>query len=772
MAAADFAVAASAGAIALALSTTLWSWRFRRRSELAVAALQTRLVQAEAIAGEAEAAATVFDGVLVAVEGREVRVVAGDDALPGLAQALGLASLDAVRLLETLGETAPDHARLIDALVHAGEPFRFLVQRPSGAVLVEGRPSGGLAWIRVALAQDAPATGRFAGLADRLPEPAWIVDASGALVWANRAWLQAAEAASLELARAEGKAFDRGANALVADAARLKSRREGFRWVTVKGQRRAYKVVAEPLEEGETLAFAIDVTEAEETRELLRRHASAHGETLNHLADGVAIFGPERRLTYHNTAFQTLWDLDPAWLAERPTHGEVLDRLRQRRRLPETADYARFKARELDFYGSTEVAPDDTWTLPDARTLRIVRQPHLLGGLLLIFSDITDELKLRAEYNALIQVQRATLDKLHDAVAVFGSDGRLRFYNEAFQRLWNLGAAQLADAGDFDGVIELCRPLLHDAAFWSELKARATDPDPQARVHVAAEVKTSDRRTFAYQSCPLPDGATLVAFGDVTARHELESALDQRSQALAETEQLKREFVGNVSYELRTPLTTILGYTELMQADGAALPERARGYLASVRAAGVALARSIDDVLDMAEMDAGEMALQTEDVPVGEALAAAGRRAAPLLESCAASLVVEVADTAGLLRADSRRLAQILDHLIDNAARACSRGGTVTLAAERSAGEVRIRVSDTGRGIPYHQQAHVFDRFVGRDRGGPGLGLALVKALVELHGGWIELQSDPGAGASFTVHLPEGTPAAAGETSVALERAG
>jgi nitrogen-specific signal transduction histidine kinase len=755
MAAADFAFAASAGAIALALSTTLWSWRFRRRCEAAVSGLHARLVAAEIAAGEAEAAASVFDGVLVAVDGREARLIVGEDALPALADLLEAKADDAVGLIEALAATHPDHARRFDALMTSGEPFRFLVQRPTGAIVVEGRPSGGLAWIRAALAREAPSGGRFAGLADRLPGPAWIIDASGALVWANRAWLEAAETPSIERAVADDKAFDRGADALLTDAQRLKSRREGFRWVTVKGQRRAYRVIAEPLEEGETLAFAVDVTEAEETRELLKRHASAHGETLNHLADGVAIFGPERRLTYHNTAFQTLWKLDPAWLAERPTHGELLDRLRQKRLLPETADYAKFKGRELDFYGSTEVAPDDLWTLPDARTLRIVRQPHPLGGLLLIFSDITDELKLRAEYNALIQVQRATLDKLNDAVAVFGSDGRLRFHNEAFESLWGLHAAQLQDAGDFDGVIGLCRPLVHDANFWSELKARATDPDPQARVHLASEVKTSDRRTFAYQSCPLPDGATLVAFGDVTARHALESALDQRSQALAETEKLKREFVGNVSYELRTPLTTILGYTELMEAEGSALPDRARGYLASVRNAGAQLARSIDDVLDMAEMDAGEMALALEETPVAEALAEAVERMTPLLASRQSQLVLACDPSAGLMRADGRRLAQILDHLIENAARACQAGGVVTVAADRAAGAVRIRVSDTGRGIPYHQQAHVFDRFVGRDRGGPGLGLALVKALVELHGGWIELESEPGAGATFTVHLPE-----------------
>jgi PAS domain-containing protein len=197
------------------------------------------------------------------------------------------------------------------------------------------------------------------------------------------------------------------------------------------------------------------MTEAEETRDTLRRHVEAHDETLNHLADAVAIFGPSKRLAFHNTAFQSLFNIDPAWLDERPTHAELLDRLRQRRLLPEVVDYAGLEGRELDFYGASEAAPDDSWSLPDGRTLRVVRQPHPLGGVLLLFSDITDELKLRSRFNAQIQVQTATLDKLNDAVAVFGSDGRIRLHNEAFETFWGCPAT----AGRCPGFRRRRRPV-------------------------------------------------------------------------------------------------------------------------------------------------------------------------------------------------------------------------------------------------------------------------------------------------------------------------
>ena len=167
------------------------------------------------------------------------------------------------------------------------------------------------------------------------------------------------------------------------------------------------------------------------------------------------------------------------------------------------------------------------------------------------------------------------------------------------------------------------------------------------------------------------------------------------------------------------------------------------------------LARSIDDVLDMAQIDADEMALDLEDVRVGELIGAAARRWAREAEEGRIALQVEHAEDIGVIRADAHRLTQILDHLVENALRQTPPEGRVTISARRALGEVKLQVSDTGRGIPFHVQAHIFDRFVGRERGGPGLGLALVKALTELHGGWVALESEPGNGATFTCHLPE-----------------
>ncbi|MGE5566761.1 MAG: ATP-binding protein [Parcubacteria group bacterium] len=752
-------LAASAGAISLAICATLWALIQRRRTDERVAALQRRIAELSGESDIAQASVEAFDSALLVVEDGAARLASGADSLAACAAVFEIELPEPQALLNALMRADPDHARRLKALFDRGEPCAFEARGPNGVVSVEGRTAGALAWLRLSAAEGAgaalPTAARFAAFLDTRSEPAWIAAADGTLQWANKAWLAEVDASDVADAMARNLSFDRAADALVSEAANLGERRQTVRWASAGGRRRAFRFTAEPLEGGGVGVWAQDATEVEEMRETLKRHVEAHDETLNHIDEAVAIFSPTRKLSFYNAAFAELWGLEPAWLTERPSHGEILDRLRQRRRLPETADYAKWKADELAHYEALGPQPDDLWTLPDGRTLKVVRQPHPLGGLLVLFSDITDELKLKAQYNALIQVQQATLDKLSDAVAVFGSDGRLRLHNEAFAEFWNVTPIELSAAGDFEGVVELCIPRLHDQAFWRELKGRVADPDPVARAPMTGEVKTSDGRIVAYQSRPLPDGATLIAFADVTDTRQLESALAAREAALAEAERLKREFVGNVSYELRTPLTTIIGYSELLEHGGEKLTDRARGYVGSVRSAATQLARSINDVLDIAQIDAGEMGLEITDVDVSELLADVAARWQDEAEASGVKVLVEDSREVGHMRGDAHRLAQILDHLVENGLRQTPKGGTVALSAKRALGEVQLHVADTGRGIPFHVQAHIFDRFVGRDRGGPGLGLALVKALVELHGGWVALESEPGAGALFTCHLPE-----------------
>ena len=431
--------------------------------------------------------------------------------------------------------------------------------------------------------------------------------------------------------------------------------------------------------------------------------------------------------------------------------------MREKRLLPEQADYSGWKSDELARYDlpPTDETPDELWPLPDGRTLRVARQRHPLGGLMLIFEDKTDELALRARYNTLINVQRATLDKLHEAVAVFGANGRLQLHNNAFEDIWGFEAEELDGQPEFDQVAETCAALFADDRVWNDIKARVTDPSPQARKQVTGEMRRSDDRVLTYLTRPLPDGATLICWDDVTDSRRIEEALRERAEALETSERIKTEFVEHVSYQLRTPLTTINGYADMLaQGFAGALSDRQKEPMAAIQMAAEHLAKLVDDILDVAAIDAGQLELDLGDVDVADV----AREAAELIQARAdhhsIKLGVDVEGASGLIRADRNRIKQVAMNLLSNAIRHVQTGGEVTIGARRSEDQLTLWVADDGEGIAPEKQATVFERFSRGERGGAGLGLSLVKEIAQLHGGWVELQSEPGKGTKVSCHFP------------------
>ncbi len=736
-----------AGAASCWAAARRWVGHIETRAARDAESLESRLALATS-------GADACDFVLIAIRNARTTVIAGEETLAAIALSLGAAPRCGP-VLDVITVASAEAARVMKGLVTDGIGFDLV----AAGVAVSGRARGATAWLRLSWSDAAAdavsgAPSRLEALIDAYGDPAWLSSAKGEAAWGNRAWLRAIGARDLDHARHEGMTLDAGADALARAVAVGRMTAERVRWIQIAGQRRALLFKAVPLENGQVAIWTTDVTQGEAAADTLRRHIAAHEITLDQISDAVAVFGRDRRLSFHNEAFAKLWGLEPAWLAEQPSHSEWLDRLRLLGRLPETSDYGRFRADELARHEHLEPDAAALWRLPGERTLRVLGQPHPAGGVILIFSDITPELRLNTQFNHLIQVQRATLDKLGDAVAVFGADARLRLHNEAFETLWGMSADRLAGAGAFDDIAEHCLRRVTDLGFWRDLKGRITSPDPADRAPAVGEAATADGRRLAWQSRPLPDGATLIGFADVTDTRALQDAVRDREAALLQSERLKRDFVANVSHQLRTPLTTILGYSELLErAETAA--GGGRGQALAVRQASMQLARLIEKVLDVALVDSGDLKLNRAAVDLGQLVTEAVARWEAAARLAGVVLLSDAAST-GSIPADRQRLGQVFDHLLENALRHTPAGGQVTASAAFAEGEARLQVADTGRGIPFHVQAHIFDRFSGEGRLGPGLGLALVKALVELHGGWVSLESEPGSGSTFTCHLPGG----------------
>lgn len=612
---------------------------------------------------------------------------------------------------------------------------------------------------------------RLRSLIDALPVPVWLRDDALSLTFCNRAYAAAVEAVAPEQAVAEGRELAQGpavrqARALAAVARASDEQRTETCHLVIGGARRLMSVTEVPVDGWTarigssrcTAGLAIDITRVEEAEGELSRHVAAQANVLEKLATAIAIFGPDARLGFHNTAFTRLWRLDEDWLAGHPSYSDFLERLREERRLPEVADFPAFKKQELSRFTSLIDSIEDLMHLPDGATLRRVVSPHPLGGLQCTYEDFTDRLALERSYNTLIAVQRETLDHLREAVAVFGADGRLRLYNPAYVELWNHQPDELSGEPRLGDLLETYWPFFAGVADWpafkTEMQGLLTDRTPRD-----GRIARSDGSILYYASYPLPDGGEMVTYQDVSDSARVERALLERNEALHAANRLRTQFIANVSCEVRAPLTNLIGFAEVLGSEVfGALEDRQREYAQNIAESAQALVTLIDDIIDLASVEAGELALELQAFDIGMLLKAVIALTRERVRTQGLLIILDCPEDVGWMVGDERRIKQVLFTLVSNAVKHTPANGRITLAAERDDQVVALTVADTGVGIPVAEQERMFgDRSEGGMEASPsGLGLALVRSFVELHGGTVDLRSAAGEGTTVTCRIPSG----------------
>jgi signal transduction histidine kinase len=593
-------------------------------------------------------------------------------------------------------------------------------------------------------------------LLNSLPAPVWARDPNGRLIFVNSAYARAVDAEdSTDAVARELELLERTAREALA-----RTRAGGGPYsarlpVVVAGQRRILDVVDAPSGAG-SAGIAIDATEVDAMRTELARMIDAHRRVLDQLATGVAIFNVDRKLIFYNTAFRSLFELDAGFLDQTPTDSSVLDRLRSRRKLPEEQDFRLWKQQLYEAYRAVE-PHEHMWHLPDGRTLRVVTAPNPEGGITYLYDDVTERLDMHRRYDALIKVQSETLDHLAEAVAVFGSDGRVRLHNPAFQRMWKLAAEALEQHPHVGAVAAWCQALHDDNAVWRDLRAAVTALDDRAPI--TARIERRDGMVIDMTTMPLPDGATLVTFQDMSDTVNVERALIEKNEALEAADAIKIDFVHHVSYELRSPLTNIIGFANLLDDPTfGSLTAKQHEYLGYITTSTNALLALINNILDLASIDAGAMSLNLSEVDIRASMQVAAEGVQDRLVKDDIKLAIEAAPGIGSFPADERRLRQILFNLLSNAVGFSPAGATVMLSAERRADAVVFTVIDRGPGIPPEAKEKVFDWFetdsMGSQHRGTGLGLSLVRSFVELHGGSVTIDSTVGQGTTVTCTFP------------------
>ena len=708
-----------------------------------------------------------------------------------LVQDLGLSAVP--RQIEGLGGNesgfdSDDLASLIESLADlrlGGAPLRRQLRLAGGEKVLElraalapqpAKPGSVLAWLfdisdadleRGALArrlhQTEGALDALTQLIQNAPFPMWYRGPDLSLGLVNAAFVAAVEGRNAEeviergaeLIDATGPEGARAGAESALDSGRPYSRTQP---ATIGQERRMLRIVDVPLPTGAVAGFAIDIQDLEDARIELASHQESQRELADRMSAGVVQFDDDRQLAFFNQPFAIMAQLEPDWLAERPEFDRVLERMRENGRIPEVRDFPAWKTERRAWFTSPEEAIEEDWILSNGDHLRVLGQPLPDGGLRFIFEDRTEQVRLATARDTLLRVRAATFDNLFEVISVFASDGRLYLWNRRFSELWHLDEAWLAEHPRVDELVPAMAKRLVNPTAAAQVRelVRSTTSGRQSGT---GRVSLTDGRHFDFAAVPLPDGNALFTMIDVTDSSRIEAALRERATGLEEADRVKTDFVANMSYELRTPLTSVGGFAEMLQAGYAGeLPPAASDYVAAILESVDRLSKLIDDVLDLTQADTRGVVLERERVDIAGMCRAAAEAFRSRATEKKQKLELALEPSAGSVIGDARRLRESVEHILRNAVAYTDEGGHIWLKASGDEDNATIVVVDDGRGIPPEQQEQVFDRFhrsgAARSEAALGLGLPLTRQFVEAHGGTVELESAVGKGTSITITVP------------------
>ena len=756
---APFAVALGAAAFAILASLTVRklhgdSQREREQASGQIANLRAELDTYEALLSSAREVT-----VLWPAQGGTPRVFGqATDLLPA-----GRRPQSILDFSQWLGAPEADRMALgLEALRTRGESLALsLPTRDGKTVRINGAALGGGTVLRIRQAATSSAAAEPAmtdgddlhAVLMALSFPAFRRDADGRIAFANAAYEALLPRRAGNGAAGITDLLDPAARTLQLTALRMGSKLRPLPLTLPAGR---FELIETPLDSG-SAGYLRPIVAAADTA------ASGEGRVValvQAISIPAAIHDAHGLLIAFNRAYADLWEAGD-WLKPGLDERAILDRLRREGRLPSEPDYRAWRARHMASYDLKAKGEPEAWHLPDGRTLEVTAAPAgREGGVIYLFEDISRQLELVSQNRALASVQRSTLNALSDAVAVFGTNGRLQLFNPRLSAMWRLPTNFLEQNPHIDQVAKVAASELPEdgAAIWRDLKRAIIDLTP-TRTDTHGRLNLADGRLLDYAVVRLPDGQKLMSFLDVTESANYNRMLKERNDALVTADRLKDAFVQNVSYELRSPLTNIIGFADLLaSAEIGPLNDRQRAYTDYIRASSVTLGVLIDNILDLATVDAGIAELRPEPQDVAGLIEKARAGLAATFPATGGgtsiNLRVQIADNLPVLVADGTRIVQVLYNLLSSAARFSEPGGEVLLTASARGERIVFTVEDEGA-ISDDLRAELQgpDSVHGRQRGA-GLGLSIVRAFVNLHGGTISVEAKKPRGTRVVVSLP------------------
>ncbi|WP_078719586.1 MULTISPECIES: sensor histidine kinase [unclassified Bartonella] len=586
-------------------------------------------------------------------------------------------------------------------------------------------------------------------LLDHIQEPVWIRDCEGKICFTNHAFRE------MTNFQEDNNIVDLFNETTQCTTDETEAIFQKHVYTVVKGERHQFHLTRITTKEG-MAAFARDDSSYENLVKEMRRILQSHCETLDKISTAVAIFDANQKLKFCNHAFKILWPLEISFLESEPSHSLLLERLREKGFIGEHPDWRTWKEELFKAYRQTE-SNQQIWNLPDGRTVRVISSPHPQGGVTWLYENLTEKIDLERRYNTLIKIQGETLDKLSEGVVVFGTDGRLRLSNPALSKLWSLPHNLIVEGTHITQLQNHCSNLTIGEE-WKKFTQFITGFS-EKRDAYSGRIDLKSGIIIDYTLAPLPNGQTMLTFVNVTDTVHIARALQEKNEALEKSDRLRNEFVQHVSYELRTPLTNIIGFSDILRDQiFGSINERQQEYLGYIHSESGVLLNIVNDILDLATLDAGIMILNIKPVYIAEAMAQAVARVEERLHGRQITLSQHISSSLKFISADATRLHQVFVNVLSNAINFATEKSTIEFCADIKDDHIIFSVHNDGSDIPTDILDRIFKRFASHShhggRAGAGLGLSLVKSFVELHDGRVEIFTGMGQGTTVKCFFP------------------
>ena len=667
----------------------------------------------------------------------------------------------------------------IEGGLETGENFSLLLQNVASIdYFIAGFPKGAdysAAFIPIVGENPFVTSGDL--LAEQADFPIWRRDSKGELTEFNAVFINLVGGEHAEDVRRKGLDLQTGGKSAV--FARSVLEENVGKTVNVPvihaGKKRVYKVRETPLYDTETgergvFGYALDITAEQNAVDGAARTERGQKEILEGLRTAAAIFDSKRRLRFYNQSFAMLWELETAFLDGAPDYVAFIDKLRFKRQLPEQRDFKAWREAQLEIFRSAESEDyEEVWRLPDGRTLRVLLKPYPSGGLIAFFEDVTDRIRLERSYKVAADNLQESLNALHSGVALFDFYGRMKVSNK---NVFLLGGRDklTGTLPENCGFADLARFYQDKDAkirdFWRDL-ARAAETGDAAKTFERLIVCAGGAYHYEARAEILAGGDILVTFTDVTAEYAARNALSEKADALIAASHVRDTFLKHLSYEMRAPMTAVIGFSEALQAEiFGALNGKQREYVGDIIRASQDLLHIIDNLLDLVRFHKDDSEVRASFAPINplklaqDAAALARRRFA---DKNFTVLYLSASDSFEI-SGDYTALRQAILQLTLNAFEAAPENGTVIFQIFSDNGRVRLSVRDNGAGVSpavlqkingSKDEDYTTEDFItGGVKKGAGFGLNFVKRVCKLHRAEFECASQERFGTSVSVLFP------------------